>query len=180
MNKESLEKLIKSLLQSRYLFYAVSLVLSLGIGYYAYFYHIKGLLAQIETLKKNIVTLDRESVEIEIEMLQSDLDEKEQEYAKIIEENKSYETAFYKDTYDVIVDILGKVNKSFFNILEYRINDNKDEMYIKMTGAYLNLINFLDFIQTIKANVDVEGYKIYLQNNKMMVELNLKVGVIKI
>ena len=175
MNQES----IKSFLQSKYLFYAVSLVLSLGIGFYTYFYHVRELIDQIQTLEKNILTLDQESAQREITKLQNDLAQKEQEYAELIEENKSFETVFYQNTYDVIVDILGKVNESAFNILEYRTNDDKNEMNIKMTGSYLNLINFFDSVQTIKANVDIEEYKIYLQNNKMMVELNLKIGVLK-
>jgi len=155
-------------------------VLSLGILYYAYAFHIRQTLDQIDAIRNNITMIDRQELEAELEGYRRLQKSKQAAYRKALEQSKMDNRGLYTDKYSVAVDILEQVNRSFFNLYRYKLNSSYELLTLQFNGSYLNLIKFFDYLQTIKANITINSYKIELIDGKMLIAITLKIGLIKI
>lgn len=163
------------------LFYPfITTLLSLSIVYYAYTYHIKEILTDTVTIKRNISMVSSLEINNEIKALKVQKQKKQKTYKILLEGEKKYEEKLYRDKYSVVVDVMGKLNSNAFNIYTYKLNNTYDKITLKISGSYLNLIKFLDFMQTIKANIEIKTYKIELIDEKMFIDLDIKIGIINV
>lgn len=168
------------ILKHRLFFPVVLFFVGTGVIFYAYNYHIKQLVAEIDTVEENIRSVNKAKLNKELRKLKEQKKKLKEEYDAVRKSAKVYDQQIYKDKYNVAVDILEKLNSSAFNIYAYELNRSYDEIKLKISGSYLNLIKFLDFLQTIKADIDIEGYKIELRESKMHIDLQIKIGILKL
>ncbi|HEO98183.1 MAG: hypothetical protein JW682_01260 [Campylobacterales bacterium] len=168
------------LLKHRLFFPVVIALVGAGLIFYAYNYHIRHLLTEIDTVEQNIRSVNKATLVKEVKALEEKKKKLKEEYDKVRESAKVYDEKIYKDKYTVAVDILETLNSSAFNIYKYDLDRSYDHISLTISGSYLNLIKFFDFLQTIKADIDIEGYKIELKERKMHIDLKIKIGILKI
>ena len=169
-----------SVVQHKLFYPLITVLLGLFIVYYAYTYHIKEVLTNIETVERNIGMVNNGEIKKEIKNLKAEKKKKQMKYNELLENIKVYNDKLYRDKYSVVVDVMGKLNTNSFNVYTYKLNDTYDNISLKMSGSYLNLISFLDFLQTIKANIEINTYKIELKEEKMFIDLDIKIGIIRV
>ena len=169
-----------SIIQHKMFYPLLTILLGTSIVFYTYTYHIKKLLTDTKSLERNIGAINEEHIKNDIKKLKVKKKEKQHAYTALLNSIKEYENKVYKDKYNVVVDVIGKLNSSSFNIYNYKLNDKYDNIKFKISGSYLNLIKFLDFLQTIKANIEINAYNIELIDEKMLIDLDIQIGTIKI
>jgi hypothetical protein len=137
-------------------------------------------MTEIETVERNIMSVNKAKLRKEVKQREEKKKAMMDAYEKLRGTSGNYNSEIYKDKYNVAVDILEKLNSSSFNIYEYTLNKSYDEIKLKISGSYLNLIKFFDFLQTVKADIDIETYRIELKERKMFIKLKVKIGILKI
>lgn len=180
MRSQSIGAYRVSLMQNRWLTYGISLLLCVGILYYAYAFHIRQNLNQIAVIRNNIAMVNHEKLKEEIAEYRTLKKTKQEAYRTLLKQSKVDIGGLYTDKYSVAVDILGQVNRSFFNLYRYDLNRDYDDLKLQFNGSYINLIKFFDYLQTVKANIAIKSYKIELRDGKMLMSVNLTIGLIKI
>jgi len=175
-----MKKNVLAVLKHRFFFFIVLFLMSTGVVFYAYTYHIKEILDETETIKKNINSVNKAKIKNEIAQLKKKKKKLQSEFKKVKEGTKIYAEKIYKDKYNIVLDTLEKLNNFSFNIYSYTLSKEYDSITFKISGSYLNLIKFFDFLQTIKAEIVIESYKIELKERKMYIDLKIKIGIMKI
>lgn len=175
-----MKKIFLSVIQHKMLYPLLTIVLGTSIVFYTYTYHIKKILADTHSLEINIGAINEEDIKSDIKKLNVEKKEKQHAYKELLASTKEYENKVYKVKYNVVVDVIGKLNSSSFNIFNYKLNDKYDNIKLKISGSYLNLIKFLDFLQTIKANIKINTYNIELIDEKMLIDLDIQIGTISV
>ncbi len=178
--QNKLKALFLSLFTNKKFYHIISLIISALIIYYSYEYHIEKILTDINLIERNIKLLKNNKLDKKIEKLKIENQELNKEYKELLKISKKNMNLLYKDKYKVVVDVINKLNSASFNIYKYNLNDSYDEMDLEINGSYLNLIKFFDFLQTIKADVTLNTYTIGLEEDKMLIKLKIKIGIIKI
>lgn len=177
---EKIKNYLLLIIQHKNFYYAISLILSSGIIYYSYTYHIKDSYEQVQSIKANIGKFKGDGLKNSIKELKQQKRELRTNYQTTLDEKNEKELLMYDKVYDVVVDVMHKLNNSSFNIYKYQLSEEYDEITLELNGSYLNLIKLFDYLQTIKANVIIEAYTIELVDDKMLIHLKLKVGILKI
>ncbi len=175
-----MKKIFLPIIQHKIFYPLLTIILGTSIVYYTYTYHIKKILSDTKSIERSIGAINEERIKSDIKKLKVEKKEKQHTYTVLLDSTKEYENKVYKDKYNVIVDVIGKLNSSSFNIYNYELNDKYDNIKLKISGSYLNLIKFLDFLQTIKANIEINTYKIELIDEKMLIDLNIQIGILKV
>ncbi len=157
----------------------VSLI-SLGIVFYAYYFRIAPILEERREIVKNIESINKKKLMRETGELKKKKKSLNDKYAAARASLKKYDGQIYTDKYSISVDILQKLNRHGFNIYDYKLNKSYDGLKLTISGSYLNLIKFFDFLQTVKANINIEEYKVRLKDDKMYIDIKLKIGVLKL
>jgi hypothetical protein len=178
--KDNLKNYSLLIVQHKNFYYFISLFLSSAIIYYSYTYYIKQSYEKIGAVKINIGKVKSDQLIKSNTKLKKKKKELRGEYEKLLDSKNSLEIQMYKNVYDVVVDVMTKLNNSSFNIYKYELNKDYSELKLEMNGSYLNLIKLFDYLQTIKANIIINDYTIELVDNKMLIKLQLKVGILKI
>lgn len=156
----------------------ITLVFGIAIVYYIYNYHIKKVLKNIQTIERNYGMIHDGEMQKEIKKLKFHKNESQERYNNLLASEKKYQDKLYRDNYNVVLDVLNKLNSNSFNIYTYTLNDEYDNIDLKISGSYLNLIKLLDFLQTIKANVEINTYNIELVDEKMFIDINIEIGIL--
>lgn len=178
--KSRIKDYLYVIIQHKNFYYFLSITLSSIILYYSYNYYIKISYEKVQSVKVNIGKFKEKQLKNRIKEQQKQKKEKQKDYQRTVEQKVDKERALYKDKYDVVVDVMSKLNNSSFNIYKYNLNEDYDEIDLELNGSYLNLIKLFDYLQTIKANVEINSYTVELVNDKMVIKLKLKIGILKI
>lgn len=168
------------ILQHKLFAYFLSSFLLLIVVYCGYKYYIKGSYERVVTIQKNMKNLKENELKREIKILKEKTAKKQEEYKLLNGEIEEKEGLIYNKKYDVVLDIMNKINEFSFNIYKYNLNSSYDELSLELNGSYLNVIRFFDYIQTIKANIDVVSYSLVLKEEKLVIGMKLKIGELKL
>ena len=178
--KENIKNYLLLIVQHKNFYYFLSFLLSGAVIYYGYTYYIKQNYENVQAVKLNIGKFKEKQLKENIKNLKKEKSGFKVEYNKLLKDKYKSEESMYKEVYDVVVDVINKLNSSSFNIYKYGLNDEYNEIDLEMNGSYLNLIKLFDYLQTIKANVVIVSYSVELVDDKMLIKMKLKVGILKI
>ena len=178
--QNTIKQNILFVIQHKLFSYFISSVLALGIVYYGYTHYIAPSYQKVALIKKNIGNLKENDLKKEIKKLKESKAKADAEYKALNEEIEAKQEQIYDKKYDVVLDIMNKINAFSFNIYKYSLNSAYDELTLELNGSYLNVIRFFDYIQTIKANIDVASYALVLKEEKLVITMKLKIGELKL
>jgi len=178
--KNNITNYLLMVLQHKNFYYFVSISLSLTIIYYGYNYYIQQSYENVQSIKSNIGKFKEKRLKKDIKKLEKEKLELSKKYQALLEDKRKLEELLYKNKYDVVVDVMDKLNQSSFNIYKYELSDDYEKITLELNGSYLNLIKLFDYLQTIKADVSIQRYKVELVDDKMLIEISLKVGILKL
>jgi Na+/phosphate symporter len=167
-------------LQHKMFSYAVVFGLTFLVLHYGYYKYIKQSYEKVVLIQKNMEAIQKNELEKEVQQLQEKLKEKSEKYESITKEIEDKNSEIFTRKYDVVLVIMNKINEFAFNIYKFNLNPSYDEIILELNGSYLNVIRFFDYIQTIKANVEIASYSIKLKDEKMLISLKLKIGELKL
>jgi len=171
---------ILQILQHKMFIYVVVLGLTFFMIYYGYDKYIKQSYEKVVLIQKNMESIQKSELEKEVQKLQEKLKEKSAKYESITKEIEEKNSEIFTRKYDVVLVIMNKINEFSFNIYNFKLNPSYDEMILELNGSYLNVIRFFDYIQTIKANVEIASYSLKLVDEKLIINLKLKIGELKL
>jgi hypothetical protein len=180
MNSDDLKRVFRDLFQSKKLYYAIPLILSVVIAYYGFNLYWYPKIQEIDTVEKNMATIDPVALQNKVNALRKENKELTEKQEKLEQQVKGMSSELYNNPYDIVMAVVRELNGMSFNVYDYKLSDKQDEITLMMSGSYINLIRFCDFIQSIKAQIDIVSYEITLKEDKMIVEMKLKVGVLTI
>ncbi|MBN2722360.1 MAG: hypothetical protein JXQ77_06025 [Campylobacterales bacterium] len=178
MNSDELKRRALALLQNQYLIIGVQVIIGAVFIYYLYNKNMAPAIKKISDVEQNITMLKEDRLAKDIRKLKQEKISLVHEESKLKEKVDKFGEVIYKNSDDIAIAVIGKLNLYKFDIYEYKMDTKQNIMELTVNGSYAGLMNFYDHVYSMYADVKIVEYKIFIENNKMLVKTKIQIGVL--